>query len=46
MCLIAGNTSPGHRSTVKLGDKEHFDKKEIGLKEHFTDYINTTLLYN
>ena len=24
--------------TVKLGDKEHFDKKQIGLKELFTDY--------
>ena len=24
--------------TVKLGDKEHFDKEEIGVKELFTDY--------
>ena len=24
--------------TVKLGDKEHFDKKHIGVKELFTDY--------
>ena len=23
---------------VKLGDKEHFDKKQIGVKELFTDY--------
>ena len=25
-------------NTVKLGDKEHFDKKQIGVKELFTDY--------
>ena len=25
-------------STVKLGDKEHFDKEQIGVKELFTDY--------
>ena len=24
--------------TVKLGDKEHFDKEQIGVKELFTDY--------
>ena len=24
--------------TVKLGDKERFDKKQIGVKELFTDY--------
>ena len=24
--------------TAKLGDKEHFDKKQIGVKELFTDY--------
>ena len=26
------------RNTVKLGNKEHFDKKHIGVKELFTDY--------
>ena len=26
------------RNTVKLGDKEHFDKEQIGVKELFTDY--------
>ena len=25
-------------STVKLGDREHFDKEQIGVKELFTDY--------
>ena len=25
-------------NTVKLGDKEHFDKEQIGVKELFTDY--------
>ena len=25
-------------STVKLGDKERFDKEQIGVKELFTDY--------
>ena len=25
-------------NTVKLGDKERFDKKEIGVKKLFTDY--------
>ena len=25
-------------STVKLGDKEHIDKEQIGVKELFTDY--------
>jgi hypothetical protein len=24
-------------TTVKLGDKEHFDKEQIGVKELFTD---------
>jgi len=25
-------------NTVKLGDKERFDKEQIGVKELFTDY--------
>ena len=25
-------------STVKLGDKEHFDKEQISVKKLFTDY--------
>ena len=25
-------------TTVKLGDKEHFDKEQLGVKELFTDY--------
>ena len=37
----ASNTSneeSKYLSTVKLGDKERFDKEQIGVKEHFTDY--------
>jgi hypothetical protein len=32
--------NPGFRfgTTVKLGDKERFDKEQIGVKELFTDY--------
>ena len=25
-------------NTVKLGNKEHFDKEQIGIKELFVDY--------
>ena len=28
----------GARSTVKLGNKERFDKEQIGIKELFMDY--------
>ena len=27
-----------YKSTVKLGDKERFDKEQIGARELFTDY--------
>ena len=38
--LVKWFSNPGGHlvSTVKLGDKEHFDKEQIGVKELFTDY--------
>ena len=30
--------NPPILSTVKLGDKERFEKEQIGVKELFTDY--------
>ena len=34
VCSISGKK---FASTVKLGDKERFDKEQIGVKELFTD---------
>ena len=34
---ISSPVHPNH-NTVKFGDKERFDKEQIGVKELFTDY--------
>ena len=33
--VIYANTEKLHQSSVKLGDKERFDKEQIGVKEPF-----------
>ena len=35
MWYVYANTEKLHQSTVKLGDKERFDKEQIGVKEPF-----------
>ena len=48
-CYKKSSSDEFDPTAVKLGDKERFDKEQIGDKEHFTDYqpfYNINLLFD